>query len=46
MQCIFGLLGETKLELTCFYTTKVAFAFEFAFEQICKLKFAFDECEV
>jgi len=27
MQCIFGLSGTTKLELTCFYATKAAFKF-------------------
>jgi len=46
MRCIFGLLDATKLELTYFYATKVTFAFEFTFERICKLKFAFGECEV
>jgi len=44
MQCIFSLLGAMEL-LTCFKAIKVAFAFEFTFEQICRLKFTFDECE-
>ena len=43
---LLGLLGATKLALTCFWAIKVAFAFEFAFEQICNLKFAFDDCEL
>jgi len=45
MQCIFSLLGTTELALTgtCFKAIKAAFAFEFTFERICRLKFAFDE---
>jgi len=44
MQCIFSLLGAMKLVFTCLKAIKVAFAFEFALEQICRLKIAFDEC--
>jgi len=45
MQCIFSLLGAMELELTCLKAINVAFAFKFAFERICRLKFAFNECD-
>ena len=45
IQCIFSLLGAMELALTCFKAIKAALAFEFAFEQICRMKFAFHECE-
>jgi len=44
-QLVLSLLGVTELMLTCFKAIKAAFAFKFAFEQICRLKFSFNECK-